>query len=42
MVVDIQHHNRHSQVNIAEQTFNDWKGARDQTDDVLLLGIRLP
>jgi serine phosphatase RsbU (regulator of sigma subunit) len=30
------------QMAILEQTFESWKGAGDQTDDVLVIGIKLP
>jgi hypothetical protein len=29
------------QMQVLQRTFDEWKGARDQTDDVLVMGLKL-
>jgi serine phosphatase RsbU (regulator of sigma subunit) len=31
----------HEQMSILEMTINEWKGSRDQTDDILVMGLKL-
>ncbi len=31
----------HEQMSILEMTINEWKGTREQTDDILVMGLKL-
>jgi serine phosphatase RsbU (regulator of sigma subunit) len=41
LLVSIHHLNMEEQKSILDKTITDWRGERDQTDDILVMGIRI-
>ena len=41
LLVSISDKNTSEQKEILEKTFDEWKGSKEQMDDVLIVGIRI-
>lgn len=41
LLLEIHHKPMHAQMRILQETIEAWKGAREQTDDILVMGLRL-
>jgi serine phosphatase RsbU (regulator of sigma subunit) len=41
LLLEIHHLPMHEQKSILELTINEWKGTREQTDDILVMGLKL-
>ncbi len=41
VLLEMQHHPMNEQKEILIETFNKWKGANDQIDDILVIGIKV-
>ncbi len=42
LLIDTQHFSIKKQYDILEQTLSEWKGEREQVDDILVMGVRIP
>jgi len=41
LLLSVHHLSMEEQRDILDQTITDWRGERDQTDDILVIGIRI-